>query len=388
MGFINVLNTVSGIGSTCETVMDEKKKCPLCGELIMATAKKCRFCGEWLEQPVPSAPTPPSVSVPPTPSVTSTPPPPPPPPATKVVTPPAPPTQPQQVYAAPTNTQPKIETPPIDNIDGKPIINSFEEILPRFFPGRFIHYLAFLWFAVAIVEILSWSGVTGICKDNYDIVMKFTFYLCCSGYAYIIMLNLNKRGLNYTVLMGLISVCLGLKGIFSLLWEVGIMANGYIFLVQGILYLIVSVSIRRNSLGKIRNIAGWFIAIGILFILNGLCFIPISMEEAYWYELSYLKRTDYTYFAQYFNGGDITFGILFLVVLVKLSRMFRNYYETHPSKTTHSVNYQNVVNTIGSGVNTVASVVSDITSQQEEEQEEEPEEEPAEDDDDDDSDDD
>ncbi|MBO7565614.1 MAG: hypothetical protein J6T60_00750 [Bacteroidales bacterium] len=32
--------------------MQDRIKCPLCGELIMATAKKCRFCGEWLTQDV------------------------------------------------------------------------------------------------------------------------------------------------------------------------------------------------------------------------------------------------------------------------------------------------------------------------------------------------
>lgn len=30
--------------------MEERIKCPFCGELIMPTAKKCRFCGEWLVQ--------------------------------------------------------------------------------------------------------------------------------------------------------------------------------------------------------------------------------------------------------------------------------------------------------------------------------------------------
>lgn len=33
--------------------MNDKKKCPYCGEEIMADAKKCRFCGEWLDGAAP-----------------------------------------------------------------------------------------------------------------------------------------------------------------------------------------------------------------------------------------------------------------------------------------------------------------------------------------------
>lgn len=30
--------------------MEEKMRCPYCGEEILETAKKCRYCGEWLEE--------------------------------------------------------------------------------------------------------------------------------------------------------------------------------------------------------------------------------------------------------------------------------------------------------------------------------------------------
>ena len=30
--------------------MEQKRKCPYCGEEIMATAKKCKHCGEWLAE--------------------------------------------------------------------------------------------------------------------------------------------------------------------------------------------------------------------------------------------------------------------------------------------------------------------------------------------------
>lgn len=33
--------------------MNDRKKCPFCGEEIMVTAKKCRFCGEWLDGAAP-----------------------------------------------------------------------------------------------------------------------------------------------------------------------------------------------------------------------------------------------------------------------------------------------------------------------------------------------
>ena len=34
--------------------MEEKKRCPYCGEEILAVAKKCKHCGEWLESKEPS----------------------------------------------------------------------------------------------------------------------------------------------------------------------------------------------------------------------------------------------------------------------------------------------------------------------------------------------
>lgn len=32
-----------------QSIMDNRKECPYCGEDIAASAKKCRFCGEWFE---------------------------------------------------------------------------------------------------------------------------------------------------------------------------------------------------------------------------------------------------------------------------------------------------------------------------------------------------
>ena len=43
--------------------MEERIKCPFCGELIMPTAKKCRFCGEWLVQDAQPNVAPPSTSI-------------------------------------------------------------------------------------------------------------------------------------------------------------------------------------------------------------------------------------------------------------------------------------------------------------------------------------
>lgn len=42
--------------------MENRKKCPYCGEEIAATAKKCRFCGEWLEPAMSSTTSQPSAA--------------------------------------------------------------------------------------------------------------------------------------------------------------------------------------------------------------------------------------------------------------------------------------------------------------------------------------
>lgn len=317
--------------------MEDRIKCPFCGELIMPTAKKCRFCGEWLVQDAQpnvappqsvnvSAPTsnvapPPSNATPQQPSVT--------------IAPPVPPTPQQPPYTPPTMQTPSNSAyAPVQNgeytaptapnnmgySDGKTIINSFAEVWPKMLPGRFIHYAAIVWFGAVIMEIMYMAGM-GSSSDYYDLVAKSTFYLGMAGYTYVILKNFDGYGLRYDALMLPLIVCMFLKSIFTSIWEVGIMLSGWLTLAEGILMLILALKIRKICQGTIRNIAGWILAFGIMYIPNGIFNIAYSFMDTLWYGFATVKRINY---AATLMTGDLIWGILYFIVCLKISKMFRN----------------------------------------------------------------
>lgn len=364
----NEISSVPGIGrkKKCQKMV-EKKKCPFCGELIMPTAKKCRFCGEWLEVAPQSGPaTPPQCSMqgnespkvsvpPPIPTVQPTQQ-----SCAKNAAPPIP-----KVNLAQTSTNTSAQ--PVYNSD-KPIINSFADLWPTYLPGRYCHYLALLWIIAAVMEILYWLK-PDLASGNIDLVFKFAFYTTSACYTYVIMKDFKGYNLNYSALMIPLLECMVLKGFFSLFWEVGVMFSGYIFFIEGVLLIILTAKIRKQCQGKIRNVAGWLMAFGILFILNAFSFISISSVDMYWFQYATMKRYEYTEFAKIFNGADITWGILFLVVFIKISRMFRNYYGTSQSAPSNTEYHNGAISVIKTGLSTIATVVSEASAAQEEQQE-------------------
>ena len=294
--------------------MEDRIKCPFCGELIMATAKKCRFCGEWLAQDTqPNVAPPPSNTPPQQPLVT--------------VAQPMPPTQAQPTFTPPTiptQTAPTYApTAPINNVgcaDGKITINCFVEVWPKMLPGRFMHYAAIVWLGAVIMEIMYLAGM-GSSSDYYDLVAKSTFFFGMAGYTYVIMKNFDGYELRCDALMLPLIVCMFLKSIFTSIWEVGIMLSGWLTLAEGILMLILALKIRKICQGTIRNVAGWILAFGIMYIPNGIFNIAYSFMDALWYGFATVKRINY---AATLMTGDLIWGVLYFIVCFKISKMFRN----------------------------------------------------------------
>lgn len=314
--------------------MEERIKCPFCGELIMATAKKCRFCGEWLSQDAQpniappqsvnvSAPTSnvaPSISdVPPT---SASVPPPPPTPQQPQPTPPTMPTQPTPAYASTPNVEFTAPTAPnnMGYSDGKTIINSFAEVWPKMLPGRFIHYAAIVWFLAVIMEIMFLTGM-GLSSEFYDLIAKSSFICAMAGYTIVIMKNFKEYGLNYDKLMIPLAICMFLKSILTSAWELGILLSGYIYIIEGVLMIVLALKVRAVCQGTIRNIAGWILAFGIMYIPLGIFNTVYSFTDALWYSFATIKRINY---AATGMTGDLIWGILYFIVCLKISKMFNN----------------------------------------------------------------
>lgn len=289
--------------------MEDRIKCPLCGELIMATAKKCRFCGEWLVQdsqpPVTSAP--PNVSI--AKDNNETPPQPP------VSTPPEqdtmPPIPPMQTTSATEHTT-------TVNTDGKIIINSFAEVWPKMLPGRFIHYAVFVWFGAVIMEIMFLAGM-GSSSDYYDLIAKSTFMCGMAGYTIVIMKNFKDYGLHYDKLMIPLAICMFLKSILTSAWELGILLSGYLYIIEGALMIVLALKVRAVCQGTIRNIAGWILAFGIMYIPLGIFNTIYSFMDVLWYSFATIKRINY---AATGMTGDLIWGILYFIACLKISKMF------------------------------------------------------------------
>ena len=317
--------------------MEERIKCPFCGELIMPTAKKCRFCGEWLVQDAQpnvappqsvnvSAPTsnvapPPSNATPQQPAVTIAPPVPPT-PQQPPYTPPTMQTPSNSAYAPVQNVEYTAPTAPnnMEYVEGRTIINSFAEVWPKMLPGRYIHYAAIVWSVAVIMEIMYMAGM-GSSSDYYDLVAKSTFYFGMALYGVVIMKNFRRYDLDYDNLMKPIIVCIGLKSIFTIFWELGIILTGYATIVEGILMTQLAVKVRANCMGMIKNVAGWILAFGVMFILNGISNTIYSFSDSLWYGFATIRRIDYAKLGVY---GDFVWGVLFFIVCWKISKMFRN----------------------------------------------------------------